>query len=335
MKPPRSALPLPRYVIRKPLKSGWAYFFNMPMWARRAGCPVQNTPLGTDHDAAVARAETILLPAFDAWRTGGTTIAPSSPAIAAFGTLDWMFGEYRADRRFTKLDAKSRRNHEAGFKLVGGYILKDGKRLGERRLTAIDTALTDDLYEKLLVLKTTDADGNVIERERRTTVNHAMKSCRRAWNIAARRHPGKLPIINPFAKMGLRSSDRETPTATYTELVAFRAKAIELGLSSLATAALLGWEWLQRETDIFATFDVSHYRPKDKPNLVRVVDEKTRQESWISLIDDTGLAVYPELMAELDAIKRDRIGGLMLRRDWGERGPWPTWPKPISRTSRI
>ena len=32
-------------------------------------------------------------------------------------------------------------------------------------------------------------------------------------------------------------------------------------------------------------------------------------------------------MAELDAIKRERIGGLMLCRDWGERGPWPRWPK--------
>jgi hypothetical protein len=32
-------------------------------------------------------------------------------------------------------------------------------------------------------------------------------------------------------------------------------------------------------------------------------------------------------MAELDAIKRDRIGGLMLVRDWGDRGPWPTWPE--------
>jgi len=37
-------------------------------------------------------------------------------------------------------------------------------------------------------------------------------------------------------------------------------------------------------------------------------------------------SAYPELMAELDAIKRERIGGLMLRRDWGERAPWPTWP---------
>ena len=93
-------------------------------------------------------------------------------------------------------------------------------------------------------------------RERRTTVNHAMKTCRRAWNIAARRNPGKVPLVNPFAQMGLQSSDRETPTATYAELQAFRAKAIEMGLPSLATAALIAWEWLQRETDIFATFDV-------------------------------------------------------------------------------
>jgi hypothetical protein len=80
-----------------------------------------------------------------------------------------MFGEYRADRRYTKLDPKSKRNHENGFKLVGGYILKDGKRLGAKRVTAIDTALTDDLYEKLLVQKVRGDDGSLIERERRTT----------------------------------------------------------------------------------------------------------------------------------------------------------------------
>ncbi|TYL86337.1 hypothetical protein [Bradyrhizobium cytisi] len=328
MKPPRSALPLPRYVERKPLKNGgWGYFFHVPSWARKAGCTIENAPLGTDYNAAVSRAETVLLPAFDAWRTAGAPSA-STPTAAAFGRLDWMFAEYRADRRYTKLDPKSKRNHEVGFKLVGGYILKDGARLGEKRLSAIDTALTDDLYEKLLILKITDAKGNVIERERRTTVNHAMKSCRRAWNVVARRHPGKLPHVNPFAQMGLRSSNRETPTATYEELLAFRAKAVELGLPSLCTAALIGWEWLQRETDIFATFDVSHYRPKERPNMVRVVDEKTKQEGWIPLLDDAGAPLYPELMAELDAIKRDRIGGLMLCRDWSNRGPWPTWPKP-------
>jgi hypothetical protein len=325
-KPPRTALPLPRYVERRWTKAGWTYHFHVPTWAKRAGCPMHTEALGSDLDAAIERAETILLPAFDAWRSGDAKIASgTAPAIAAVGTLDWVFAEYRADRRYTKLDPKSKRNHENGFKLVGNYILKDKTRLGSRRASLIDTSVTDALYEALLVVK--DEDGNVIG-ERRTTVNHAMKSCRRAWNICARRNPGKLPLVNPFAQMGLRSSDRETPTATFEELQAFRARAKELGLPSLATGALIGWEWLQREVDIFATFDVAHYRPKERPDMVRVVHEKTKEESWIPLFTDNGAPVYPELMAELDAIKRDRIGGLMLRRDWGERGPWPTWPKP-------
>jgi hypothetical protein len=128
--------------------------------------------------------------------------------------------------------------------------------------------------------------------------------------------------------MGLESSDRETPTAGFDELQAFRAKAVELGLSSLATAALIGWEWLQREIDIFATFEVTQYRPKERPHAVRVIHEKTNEENWIPLLDDkTGAPLYSELMAELDTIKRTRIAGLMLRRDWGKHSPWPTWPK--------
>jgi hypothetical protein len=316
----RSALPLPRYTLRKPLKGGaWGYFFNVPTWARKMGCPVRNEALGTDHKAAVERAETVLLPAFDSWRSGGATDAAATE-IARPGTLDWLFAEYRADRRFTKLDARTKRNHEVGFRLVGGYVMKDGHRLGTVSVASITTAVTDALYEKLLVGK----DG----RERRTTINHAMKSCRRAWNVAARRHPGKVPPLNPFAQMGLRSSDRETPTASYAELQAFRTKAIEIGLPSLATAALIGWEWLQRETDIFGSFDVTHYRPKERPHAVRVVHEKTGEENWIPLFDDAGVPTYPELMTELDAIKRERIHGLMLRRDWGTRAPWPTWPTP-------
>jgi hypothetical protein len=34
--------------------------------------------------------------------------------------------------------------------------------------------------------------------------------------------------------------------------------------------------------------------------------------------------LFPELMAELDTLKKDRIGGLLLRRDWGKHLPWPT-----------
>jgi hypothetical protein len=318
----RSALPLPRYVLRKPIKSGWGYFFNVPTWARKAGCPVGSEALGTDYAAAVRRAESVLLAAFDEWRGGD--LRRDLRLAAAPGTFDWLIAEYRASRQFTKLDPRTRRNHEVGFRLVGGYVMKDGRRLGEVRLTAITTAVVDALYEKLLFVTEIDPAGNAIERERRTTINHAMKTCRRAWNVAGRRNPGKVPPVNPFSQMGLEGSDRETPTATYAELQAFRAKAIEMELPSLATAALIAWEWLQRERDIFATFDAMHYRPKERPNAVRVLHEKTREENWIPLLDAAGTPLYPELMAELDAVKRARIGGLMLRRDWGARGPWHT-----------
>jgi hypothetical protein len=113
-KPPRIALPLSRYVERKSTGAGRAYFFHVPTWAKRAGCPLHSEALGLDYSIAVKRAEEILLPAFDAWRSGDTKTA-AAPAAAAIGTLDWVFAEYRADRRFTKLDAGTKRNHENGF----------------------------------------------------------------------------------------------------------------------------------------------------------------------------------------------------------------------------
>jgi hypothetical protein len=100
----RSALPLPRYVLRKPVKNGWAFFFTIPTWARRKGCPITSEALGTDYGAAVQRAETILLPAFDSWRSGGAS--DEVPKVAAEQTLDWLVAEYRADRRFSTLDPK-------------------------------------------------------------------------------------------------------------------------------------------------------------------------------------------------------------------------------------
>jgi hypothetical protein len=90
--------------------------------------------------------------------------------------------------------------------MVGGYVLKDDRRLGAMLLTSISSAVNDELYEKVLVIEEVDAAGNVVERERRTTVNYAMNTCRRAWNVASRCNPGKVPVVNPFAAIGLESS---------------------------------------------------------------------------------------------------------------------------------
>lgn len=58
--------------------------------------------------------------------------------------------------------------------MVGGYVLKDGRRLGCLGITFFTTALVNELYGKLLIIKVRDAAGNVVEREGRTTVDHAM-----------------------------------------------------------------------------------------------------------------------------------------------------------------
>jgi hypothetical protein len=336
MKFKRSALPLPRYTLRKPIKDGWGYFFNVPTWARKKGCTISNEPLGTDYDLAVQRAEKILLPAFDSWRTGGDDANPAVGVVV--GTLDWMFHEYRktwsnpTPKRLKGLSPGQCRVHETGIKMLCEYRLQDGSRLGARKLAQFNTAAVDSLFGKLLFK---DVKGESIER--RTTVNHAMKTARTAWNTVSRAQAGMFPAKNPFEKMGLQSTSRETPHATYEELMAFRSKAVEMGYQSIATGALHGWELVQREAHIYIRFMAEHYRPPAHPDHVWVVNYKTKVESgsWEPLLNGRGRPLYPELMAELDAMKALRpTGGLMLRRD-GSGLPWATKGEMLTHFARV
>jgi hypothetical protein len=330
----RSARPLPSYTRRKWLKGAqvWAYYFEVPTWARkpspddlRGSCGVRSEELGIDYVTAVRRVESFLLPQFESWRTYGLTdIAPSRVRC---GTLDWLFAEYRATDAFKELDRKTRKLHQGGFDLVGKYQLKDGRALGSINVNLIDTSVVDPLYEKLRFVPVINDDGTPhldtrggsSKRERRTTVNHAMKSCRRAWNVVLRRHPKVVPPLNPFAKMGLKGSSRKTPTATYADLLAAVACADTAGIPSLGTAMMVTWEWLQREEHIFTAFHLSHYRPKDRPDEVLVVHPKNGEAIWIPLFDSSGAKLFPELMTRMDALKRDRVGGLMFVRDWPDK----------------
>jgi hypothetical protein len=340
MKPPRSARPLPRYVLRKPLASGqWAYFFSPPMWARKSGCPVKGEALGTDYDAAVVRAESVLLKAFDSWRTGGLSdMVPIGPEI---GTFDWLVMVFKQHQAWADVDRKTQRLYAQGLELFGNHVLKDGSRVGSKRLADFTRGFVDAIYAKLLIVEERDKEGNVITRKRRRFANAAMTACRRAWNIGKRAQEKIVPNVNPFAEMGLKKygpgeQPRETPTATWEELTAFRAKAVELGYQSIATAALATWEWLQREEHLCA-FVLSHHRPKERPNSVRIVHPKNGEEAWWPLFDDTQklperFPLFPELMAELDAIKSSAVvglDGLMFRRNHAHRRgkvpkPWIT-----------
>jgi hypothetical protein len=347
-------MPLPRYTRRvwSKARNTWTYYFDLSAWnghvdEERGKCPVGSEPLGDDYEAAVRRVEQVLLPAFDSWRTQG--LIDLMPARQVEGSFDWMLSVYRGSAKFKKLSRGQRELHEAGFALIGQHQLKDGRTLGQLQLTDIDTGVVDRLYEKLLpLLDATGApvpllddatgepvrnkEGEIVYRERRTTVNHAMKSCRRAWNVAFRLHRNIVPAANPFAKMGLIGADGGVTEAAYPELVAAVAKLDALGLRSLAAALMVTWEWLQREDHIFTAFKLEHYRPKEHPHEVLIVHPKTGAEVWVPLFEKDASArfqlnrpLFPELMARMDALKRDRIGvGLFFVRDWGNRRPWAT-----------
>jgi hypothetical protein len=223
--------------------------------------------------------------------------------------------------------------------LFANHLLKDGSRAGSKQISDFSKAFVDAIYTKLLVVSAEDADGNIVKRERRRYANAAMVACRRAWFVGQRSEETKVPAINPFSRMGLKTRApgqpvRETPTATWDELVAFRTSAKKLGYNSVATAALLTWEWLQREEHVFGAFEISHYRPKERPNSVRVVHPKNSEEAWWPLFDESGESLFPELMAELDAIKQASVSGLMFRRDHEHRRspkllPWMTERKDL------
>jgi hypothetical protein len=320
------------------LKSGrWAYFFEPPTWARKQSCPVKADAFGAEHAAAVERAEKFLLPAFDSWRSRGLTdMVPASPVP---GTFDWLVCVFKSHQKWQEIDHKTQRFYEQGLALFAGHKLKDGSRAGSKQILDFTKGFVDAIYAKLLVVDDEDANGNIVMRERRRSANAAMTACRRAWFVGQRAQETKVPQINPFSRMGLKTRApgqpaRETPTATWDDLVAFRMAAKKLGYSSVGTAALLTWEWLQREEHVFGAFEISHYRPKERPNSVKIVHPKNGEEAWWPLFDETGEPLFPELMAELDAIKEAIVSGLIFRRDHKHRRsqlplPWITERKDL------
>jgi hypothetical protein len=317
----RSALPLPRYVRRKWLRSGaWGYFFEPPSWARRRSCNVASEALGSDYRKAVERAEMVLLPAFDSWRTqGASDIVPSGPAP---GSFDWLVAEFKESPRFAKLSRRTRRDHDYALALASSITLQDGRCFGQVPVNKITEGVVDVLYDRIRFIVERDVQGEETRRERLTTANHAMASAQRAWNVVRRSHPDRVPAVNPFQAMERDYSGRTTPAATYDQLTAFVAASDAAGLLSIGTAALIGWHWAVREEHILGqvldggavrALPWSNYRPKDDPDAILLVHWKTEEVVVMPLIEDDGTALFPELTARLDAAPR--LGPFIVMRD--------------------
>lgn len=52
---------------------------------------------------------------------------------------------------------------------------------------------------------------------------------------------------------------------------------------------------------------------------MKIVHPKNGEEAWWPLFDEAGEPLFPELMAELAAIKKTMVSGLVFRRDHAHR----------------
>ena len=291
-------------MVAKHLKSGVvAYYWDAPTWARRNGCPVAGEALGMDYALAKQRCDEVLNPQFDAWRTHGEVTATQGRPLPS--SFDWTVAIYKTHPKYKKKPAKTRKSYDSVLSLVSKHALKDGRTFGGLSLSSITPGVTDRLFEKLKV----KGDGG----ERTRTAVLAMRVCQRAWNVAWRDKPGEVPAINPFAKMDLEYEAKLTRPVSHAELVKFVEAADKVGESSIGTAAMIAFYWLQREEDILTRLSWAHYRPADAPQIARIFHHKTRQLVDLPLFDDDGTTLWPDLMERLDATARR--GTLIVIRD--------------------
>jgi hypothetical protein len=357
MRHPRSAMPLPRYTERRWRGGKWTFLFNLPSWAKkvaddddRGPCPVKSEALGTDYNVAVERAETILLPQFDAWRTRG--LCDVAVRVPARGTFDWMVEVYRRSPQYRELDKRVRGNFEYGLGLASNHAIKNDPygrcRFGQLSLSEITPGLADNLYAKMKVDREPVLDSNgaavvgddgtplVRKTPRLRRAQEVMKACRRAWNVAYRSEPGVVPHINPFqnAEVEAPKSGRTVP-ATWDQTLAFVKACDQTGSWSIGTAALVSFCWFQRQEHIMGVSREdgrptgllwADYRPKNDPNSVVIQHPKTNETVQLPLYSKDGRAHFPELMERLD--NAPRRGALVCMRDQpdatGVYRPWPT-----------
>lgn len=98
------SLRLPRYVIAKSLANGSiGFYFNIPTRYRKEGCTIPNEPLGNDYSVACGAdgkggRAAALNGLLDEW----LKLKAGEPveSIARFGTVDWLFREYKASKRY-------------------------------------------------------------------------------------------------------------------------------------------------------------------------------------------------------------------------------------------
>lgn len=309
---------LPRFVIAKTLANGQtSFYFNVPTYYRRLGCIIPNEPLGDDYAVACGASgdggrAAALNGLFDEWNAHRQGQAVDLGPLLRFGTVDWVFREYKCSKAYLeKVAARSRPDYERTMLLVSDVITNKGDRLGGRSARSITPRAADKIYDRVIQGK----DGLRLRQGEK-----AVALCAKAWDVVRRLFPEEFDrkVPNPWDGVTIKTRTKKKKAAVTREQVyAFAWGCIELGRPEPAAAAVICFEWLQRPENVLAGYvRWTDYRSKDWPNAIRIEHHKTGELVWHPLeetIDGARTAFYSD--AEAVLAKLPRRGTPMILRE--------------------
>jgi hypothetical protein len=312
-------LPLPRYVIAKQLASGTtAFYFTVPTRYRKMGCAIPNEPLGGDYTVACGpdgkggRAAA-LNGLFDEW----WKIKNGEPveSIGRYGTVDWLFREYKASKRYREhVSQRTRPDYERLMQLVIDLPTKRGDRVGQRPVKSITPLAADKIYDQVCA-------GPRGPRPRQGEKVVAL--CRAAWRVVHRLRPEcfNRDIPNPWDGVTKhRRMMKAKPAATREQVYQFAWGAIDAGHPEAAAAAVICFEFLQRPENVLAGYLAwPDYRGRDEPNAIKINHHKTGAVVWHPLEETTAhgmVKFYGDAEAVLAHLPRRGVAMILkARRD--------------------
>src|SRR5215475_14713296 len=196
---------------------------------------------------------------------------PTAPGAPRFGTVGWLFREYKASENYRlRVSARTRPDYDRTMRLVADFQPKKGARIGARPVRSITPRAADKLVKLL-------ATGKRGPRPRQVEKVRAV--CRHAWTVVHRLYPDVFDagIPNPWVGVTLPTRTHATKAAVDREAVySFAWKAIEAGHPEPAAAAVIAFEWLQRPENIIGGHVTwPGYRGAAAPDQIRILHPKT------------------------------------------------------------
>lgn len=334
---------LPRHIILKKLANGTtAYYYNVPTKYRKLACPIENEPLGTDFAKMKERATTLNCQ-FDEWdhvRKGAPVTG--SPIMPKYGTVDWLFREYKISLAYREKVAKrSHGDYEWAMDEICNIITKKGDRVGDRLVKSISPRAADKLYVKFIAMKpakpkpSEGADNDIAPADepakatlRLRTGEKLVGLCRKAWRVVHRLFPDEFDrqIPNPWLGVTLKvRAKAKKPAVTRDEVYTFAWGAIDKGYPEAAAVAVICFEWLQRPENVVAgCIKWSDYRSPLAPAIINVEHHKTGTVAPHPLEETTedGVVLFYAEAEEVLA-KLPKLGLPMILRDLRGDGSGP------------